>query len=632
MNLFHTMEKCSARFPRHGKKISTLWKTVWSSPAAVYLAIGLIAWIVRALYLLETSRHPAFHLPLVDAGEYHALARAWAEGRLPLPKLSWQPWFYPVMLGRLYALAGASVWAAKLLQITAGALTCVLTAALAFAGWPRPASRWIAGLAAAFCGPLIHFDGELLAEPWAALGLTAAALAAIRYRQRPRDLLALALGVIGGLLLFIRPPALAGWLPLGVFAGWTWIRRPRPSLRIPALHLAWAAVGFALAAIPFVHAIRQATGTVRLLPSSGGINFYIGNSARPCETLNIRPGHAWENLTLWPEQHGARTEDQKDAFYRRQALRDIRSHPGVFVRNLASKTRQFFCSRELPRNLDLYLYRDQSRILRALVWKIRGFGFPFGVLIGLAAIGLWTRKPTAAGPALAIAGYAAALIAIHVCGRYRIPVLPLFIGLAAWGILAAADALKARRFRVVCLHAAVLIGLGAATSFGSPFCSEILNYRAEFLRLLATTAYDQRLFALAESCTRQALAENPREAQAWNQLGLLAIRRAAPAEAEDHFRLAADIDPSFAHAWFNLGKAAARRGEAETAVERFREGLRLSPAYLPAWIELGDLLVQAGRTAEGLDGYREALRLRPGFPPAVRRLAAPPSPSRPVSR
>lgn len=588
-------------------------------PWAVYALLFAAAWILRLAYLAELSGHPSFLIPLVDAGEYHSIARLWAQGPQPLDKLSWQPWFYPVVLAQLYQLSGPSIWAAKLLQITAGALTCVLTAALAFALWPRPAIRWIAGLAAAFYGPLIFFDGELLAEPWAALWLTAAALVACHYRRTPRTLLALALGALGALLLFTRPPAFVGWLPLAVWAALAW-RRRADAWKTALSDFLLLVVGFALTATPFLHAVQKATGSARLLPATGGINLYIGNSARPCETLSIRPGYAWENLMLWPELHGARTRDEKDAFYLRQAAEDIRRHPGIWARNLGCKTWQFFSSREIPRNLDLYVVRDESHLLRALVWKIGRFGFPFGLLFGLAVVGPWARRRAAGALLAAIFAYAAAIIAVHVCGRYRIPVIPLFIVLGSFGILALADALRARRFKSAALQFATFLFLAIASSVGGPFCAERLESRGEFYRLLAVTAYENRDYSLAEDCALRALAEDPHEAQAWNQLGLLAVHRGDLPEAERHFQRAVQDDPRCFPAWFNLGKAAAKRGATADAIARFREGLRLSPAYLPAWIELGDLLMAAGQPEEARDCYREVLRIRPGFAPALQRL------------
>ena len=591
---------------------------VWAG----YLLLLALAWSVRFAYLLETSDHPAFRLPLVDAGEYHSIARAWSAGQRPLEKLAWQPWFYPLALAQLYQVTGPSVWAAKLLQITVGSATCLLVAALAFALWPRPAVRWTAGLIAALYGPMIHYDGELLAEPWAALALVAAALAAVRYRQQPRDLPALALGALGGLLLFIRPPAMAGWLALVAWAAWHSSRLPAHAGRSPRLHLALLAAGFVLAAWPFVHAVQVGTGTARLLPVTGGINLYIGNSSHPCETLNIRPGYAWDNLTLLPELHGARTDDEKDAFFKALAWRDIRATPGVFVRNLVAKARQFVCSREIPRNVDLYLFRSESLVLRSLAWKIHGFGFPFGLLAGFALLGIWTRRPQSFGLLAAIGAYAAAIIAVHVCDRYRIPVLPLFIVLASFGVWTLIDSVQSRQFRRVTAQSGLLLLMGAATSLGTPFCAETLDYRPELFRLIATAADEHHDFALAQLYARKAVEENPLDAQAWNQLGLLDARQGNLDAAEALFRHAVDVDPACGPAWFNLGKAATKQGRTDEAIRLFREGLRRCPAQLPAWIDLGDLHMTLHQTGEAMACYQEVLRIRPDFPPALRRIAS----------
>jgi Tfp pilus assembly protein PilF len=375
-----------------------------------------------------------------------------------------------------------------------------------------------------------------------------------------------------------------------------------------------------LAAWPWVHAIRAATGEMHLLPTSGGINFYLGNSADPCQTINIRPGYEWDRLVVWPRLHGAYTPAQQDAFFRRQAWRDIREHPGVFVRNLADKTRQFFSSREIPRNLDYYLLREESRVLRGLSGRWGRFGFPFGCVLGLAVLGAVTRRTTW-GVALAILGYAAAMIAVHVCDRYRIPVIPLFLALAALGLVEWADAWRARRFRRALFAGGVVMLFGMGSSAGARFCAERLDYRAEYHRLTAMAAAEQRDLALAEAQARQALASNPREAQAWGLLGHLAIHHGDMEAAREFIQTAVDCDPDYFLGWINLGELAAKRGDSDEAVRLFRLGLDRGPAWLTAWIKLGDILMAANRREEARACFQRALDLSPGYSPARQRLA-----------
>ena len=78
----------------------------WKTPAVAYVLVFALAALVRMAYLAETADQPHFRMPPVDDGECRAPAKAWAAGARPLPKLAWQPWFYPPALAQPYALAG----------------------------------------------------------------------------------------------------------------------------------------------------------------------------------------------------------------------------------------------------------------------------------------------------------------------------------------------------------------------------------------------------------------------------------------------------------------------------------------------------------------------------------------------
>jgi tetratricopeptide (TPR) repeat protein len=568
---------------------------------AIYLVLFAVAWSARAVYLAETADQPFFRLPLVDAGEYHAIAKAWRKASARSPSCpgsrgSIRSRWRSCTTDRPVGLGGqAAANHRRRARLRAGGRVGVRPVAAAAPALDRRP-------AAAFYGPLIHVDGELLAESWAACGWWPPPSSPFA-TERPRGGLTLAFGALGALMLFTRPPLVAAWLPLLLVAAARWIR-PRAAARRGDR------------CRPAGRRLRPGRGAVRAddrdrhrqsaLPARHRRHQPLRWQQRPSLRHDQRSaGLRLENLTLWPELHGARTDDEKDAFYRQQAWRDVRENPAVFVRNLGAKTRQFFSSREIPRNVDVYVVRDASRLLRALTWKIGPFGFPFGLLIGFAAIGLWTGRPRTYGLALAIAGYALAIIAVHVCDRYRLPAIPLFIALAAGGAWTAWEAARERRFGHVAAGAATIVLLGVLASVGGRFCAETIDYRAELSRLVAITAYEQRDYPLAEACARQAVAQNPQDAQAWNQLGLLAIRRGESVAAEDLFRRAADSDPACAQAWFNLGKAANKRGDFATAIGHYREGLRHSPAFLPAWIDLGDLLRQTGARDDAAACYRE---------------------------
>ncbi len=608
----------------------------------VYGSIFIAAWLVRLVYLAQMSRTPAFLIPLIDAGEYHALAVAWAEGQR-LSKLAWQPWFYPLVLAHWYRVFGVSILAAKLLQITVGSITCMVAAALAYEISPRRSSRWVAGLAAVFYGPLIYHDGELLAEPWAALWLTLSIWLALRYRRVPQGGAAIAVGALGALCLFTRPPLVAGWIVcvamiasrvggiLVLRRGWrlpTWMIRfsgAVPSDRLSPSrgigHLLAALVVGGIVFIPFLLAIHSATGSFRALPTSGGINLFIGNSRFPCETINIRPGHEWENLVAWPLLYGARSATQQDAFFRSRVRADIRAHPGEFLRNLGAKTLQFVSAREIPRNVEIYAVSAGSSLLRTLVWRVGRFGFPFGILAGCAVLGIWHSRPRSGWVVAVVGMYAAAIILVHVCDRYRIPVIPSLIALAGVIVPAGLDALRARRWRWIGARAGFVLLMAGLVSWTGPFCAETLNYRAELYRLIATTADQMGEPGVAAVYARRALEEDPCEAHAWNLLGVLSIRRGDRLLAAQAFQQALACDPAHSPAWFNLGRIAAQEGDVEAAIARFRQGLQFAPTHIAAWFELAMTAESVDRDL-AVDAYRHVLHIQPTHSVARERLAA----------
>jgi hypothetical protein len=172
-----TREPCWRRVP--------IWGFVFT------VAIG-----TRLAYLL-TARGPAFDAPLIDADYYDYLGARLARGEGFDPGPFWQPPLYPLALGGLYALGGHSPWWPRLLQALLGALTAVLSSGVARRLTGRSEVALGAGLLVALHGPLVFYDGELLATSLGTFLATAALWLAVR--ETPRLGTALGCGVFLGL-------------------------------------------------------------------------------------------------------------------------------------------------------------------------------------------------------------------------------------------------------------------------------------------------------------------------------------------------------------------------------------------------------------------------------------------------
>ena len=149
----------------------------------------------------------------------------------------------------------------------------------------------------------------------------------------------------------------------------------------------------------------------------------------------------------------------------------------------------------------------------------------------------------------------------------------------------------------------------------------------------------------ATACYRSVLTGQPRRADAWNLLGVLAYERSEHAQAIEHFQRALDINPSIASfhrnmgsillaqdtpkealSFFetavrlesdsaenlaNLGLCQYRLGNLQAAEERLRGALARNRDCVAALVTLADLFIDASRFDDALTVSRRALALNP---------------------
>ena len=176
-----------------------------------WVLVFAVALAVRLAYLL-TARGPAFDAPLIDADYYDYLGARLARGEGFDAGPFWQPPLYPLVLGGLYWLGGHSLWWPRLLQVLLGALTAALACGVARRSSGRDTVGLGAGLLVALHGPLVFYDGELLATSLGTFLGTAALWLAVR--EAPRLGTALLCGVCIGLGALAVVPLLLLVLPL----------------------------------------------------------------------------------------------------------------------------------------------------------------------------------------------------------------------------------------------------------------------------------------------------------------------------------------------------------------------------------------------------------------------------------
>ena len=607
--------------------------------------IVVLALFVRFFYLYESSANPSFTMPVIDSQNYDNLARLVAAGKGMNLMFFWQPFFYPVFLSGVYLVSNSSIICAKVAQLLLGCATCLLTYRLGKSVFDRRTGV-IAGVITALYGPLVFFELELLASGWAAFWSVVLILLFIKTSSMKNMWLCMVLGTCGALSIITRPTfvpfftAAVVWLAIVFYrAGHRWRRI--------GLRLGVILTGFLLIAIPVAGQNFRVTGHFGILPGSGTINIHVGNNPNYTKTITARPGFGWEELVELPTRNGfTGNQWEQGKFFKQKILDYIFTEPLGFFRGLAHKTIQFLNSREIPRNVDVYLFGKWSRLLGLLTWKVGGFGFPFGLLLPLTmlgAAGYWRRIPVPL--LLFVILYPLSIVLVFVAARYRVVVIPAMSVIAAAGLLNLIRIVRGlywRRMVIICVFG---VGIVLLSTLPGPFPEEQYNFEAEFYLAVAGTesdkgknkeAVEHSLEALrlqpdiagahttlglafqalgklddALSHHRQALKSNPSDFKTHNNLASVLTLMDKPDEAISHYRQALRIKPDNARLHYNLGVAFQLQGELDEAIDYLTRAVRLDPTFALSHQKLANALTESGRTAEAITHFRQALQIEP---------------------
>jgi hypothetical protein len=285
----------------------------------------------------------------------------------------------------------------------------------------------------------------VLLAKFALLPVTVAAMlvALARARDHPSPGRLVTAGLAAGLLATTRPqvvlvaPALAWWLV-----------RETPDLREKMRVLALAGLGAALVVGPFL--VRD-----RLVARSGGgsvwgIHFYIGTNPEADGTYvpvaGVREdvvGHVVDARRIAEAEAGHPLSAADVSFHWfRRGLAFVRAEPWRYAHLELTKLRLALAGAEEGSFGDEYA--DSRRASWVLRLPLPGFGaiWPFA-LVGIV-VTLARRGPGLL--VLFVAAYLASLLPFFVTGRYRLPVVPPMLVLAAVGLCAVESALATRRF------------------------------------------------------------------------------------------------------------------------------------------------------------------------------------------
>jgi len=576
------------------------------------LALWALAFSLRLLYFHEMRADPAFHLLVGDSQVYDAWGARIAAGEWVGRGVFYQAPLYPYFLGVLYATFGHSTVVVQIAQAFLGATSCVL---LACAGsrFFGPGSGMLAGLALAYYPPAIFFDGLLQKSALDLFFTTLLLLLLAKNNRREKEGWFVTGLVLGGLML-TRENALV--LVFGCLAWLVW--RGHTDARRAGANAARLALGLTLVLLPVGARNLFVGGEFHLTTSQFGSNFYIGNNPSASGIYQpLRPGHGSattesEDATNLAELALGRTltPGEVSGYWLHKAQAFITAEPGRWAHLLARKALLVLNRVEISDTDDFYSAAEKAPVLGALAPVLH-----FGLLVPLAAAGIvltWSNRDSRI-LAVFLALYAVSVVLFYVFARYRYPLVPALILLAAAGCTGIADAVRRRRRQLVAAAGGVAV-FAAVVANWSIIPEQIVLARALGQNNIGATLWGRnRNLDEAAPYFRSAIRLYPRFAEPYFNLGLALLENRRPADALSSFRQATTIDPGYAEAHQGTGACLIDLNRPAEAADGFRAALALDPRLAPSHYGLGLSLKSLGFDREAETHLSEAARLDPRF-------------------
>ncbi len=394
------------------------------------LVVFAVALLVRCIVVLALGL-AAPPVAWGDDADYDAIARglAGAHGYVN----TWYPPGYPFLLALIYAAAGPSPAAARLLQAVLSAATCWVVYVIARDAFGRSTAT-VAGLLLAVLPAHAYMAWRLMAEtPFILLLALAVACAQQAVAAGSPRLAALAGAALGASLLFKSNLALAVPLLL-LWAAWAAVNtEPRRRGAILAAGVAGCALLVAL--LPAASALSPSR-SAELLPGNGGPTLWWSNNPLADGYFVDPDGTAAGRAFI--ERHGLASAalQSRDPLLRSRADRElawdwVRENPGAFLALAGRKLWNAFGP--TPRTEVFGRQRPAAWLYTA----------GYAVLLPLIVLGAWRtrRQWRAALPLyLLLAGSVAMTVICYGTPRFTLLVVPFLLILAGAAVAETAPA------------------------------------------------------------------------------------------------------------------------------------------------------------------------------------------------
>ncbi len=580
------------------------------SPLLPGMLIFSLALVVRVIYVLQAQANPQFDAPLMDPAYHDQWAWQLAQGTWAPEGPFFRAPLYTFFLAAIYAIGGHDYLLPRLVQAVLGAGSCVLIYLIGRRLFSENTGR-IAGAMAALYWILIYFDNELLIPILFVFLILASFYALLRTLGWERDASqpprspawGFAAGLLLGLAAIARPNILV-FVPVVLWLLWRARRRGLRVLVAVTLVLAMLAP----IAVVTIYNVTAGDDFV-FIASQGGVNFYIGNNPESDGRTAVVPGTRgdwwggrFDTIKIAERAAGRELkESEVSDYWFGRAFEFIREQPGEWLGLMLRKLGLFWTAVEIGNNSSIPHLRAYAPLMKL---PLLGFGLVLPLAVLGVALG-WRRRGIAVGvPVAFILLYMAGVVAFFVCARYRVPIVPFLILLAALGLTEAHAAWREGRHRAVLVAVALALAAAVATNLPARAHRENLAL-AHFHDSIAWKAKGN--LQASEMALRQALRLDPNLAEARANLANLLAERGDVEAARRAYEEAIGSDPQNAKTLANLASMYLNRGDLSAAQEALDRALAIDPDHSETLRILGVIRERRGDLAGAREAYERAL-------------------------
>jgi tetratricopeptide (TPR) repeat protein len=574
--------------------------------------IGLIALVLRLGHLSDSASSPLFDAPMVDARTYvEEAAQLTTGGWAGKPEPFRQPPLYSYYLAVVFQLAEQSYFLPRFIQAVLGAAACALIYIIGRTAFSESVARG-AGLTAAAYGPLIYFGGELLPTT-VAIFLSLLFLLCVLRPVCPNPWNQLIAGFLLGLSALTVVNTLV-FLPF--FLLWLYTRADLPEGYSRIRGILFVLLGCGLAIAPVTMRNYVVGHDQVLISTDSGFSFYLDNNATYAGTVQTQPNQRQPELE-WQElvdrtvtEMSIQDPSIKTRYFLAKFWNDIRRDPLQYLTLPLHKLYLFWHGAELHRNLDPYYARNDSVVLRLLMWKY-GLAFPFGIVAPLALVGMvcyWRNSPGSSSGRmllLLLLAYMFSAVMFFATAQQRLPAVPLVLLFSCFGLRQILVRQGSDRLRLLVMAAVLLavtnLGAGTMDMEGGGFQHFVL----------ATAYEEQGMKANAMRKYRAVLERLPEHHKSVERLGHLHISRQEYDRAIRLYKTFLGRQPEDESIRFLLANAHLKAGHFQQALAGYDDLVVRRPQWAAVHARLGYTYLQDGQPFMAISAYRRTLALQP---------------------